>query len=77
MLQVMLQLHFISATPFISVLAVTPVLYKYLISIELNVTAATIKQLRTLLGNLSYPINVTNGIVITELNISTGKNTVI
>ncbi|XP_042246628.1 uncharacterized protein LOC121882433 isoform X1 [Thunnus maccoyii] len=49
-----------------------PLLYEYLISIELNTTdVATIDRLRTILGNITYPISINNRIQLSDVNIST------
>ncbi|XP_071384537.1 uncharacterized protein [Centroberyx affinis] len=49
-----------------------PVIYEYLVSIELNTTDVTvIDQLRTLLRNTSFPISINNTIQISDVNIST------
>ncbi|XP_051264208.1 uncharacterized protein LOC127367939 isoform X50 [Dicentrarchus labrax] len=49
-----------------------PVLYEYLISIELNISdVAVINQLRSILSNISYPIRISNQVQISDVNIST------
>uniref|UniRef100_A0A8C9XAZ4 Adhesion G protein-coupled receptor F5 n=1 Tax=Sander lucioperca TaxID=283035 RepID=A0A8C9XAZ4_SANLU len=49
-----------------------PVLYEYIISVELNTTDVTlINQLRTTLRSISYPFSINNCIQISEANIST------
>ncbi|XP_067427696.1 uncharacterized protein [Thunnus thynnus] len=49
-----------------------PLLYEYLISVELNTTdVATIDRLRTILGNITYPISINNHIQLSDVNIST------
>uniref|UniRef100_A0A673BQU0 Adhesion G protein-coupled receptor F5-like n=1 Tax=Sphaeramia orbicularis TaxID=375764 RepID=A0A673BQU0_9TELE len=49
-----------------------PVFYEYIISVELNTTdVAVINQLRTILSNTSYPININNHIQISDINMST------
>ncbi|XP_040919847.1 uncharacterized threonine-rich GPI-anchored glycoprotein PJ4664.02-like isoform X2 [Toxotes jaculatrix] len=49
-----------------------PVVYQYLISIELNISDATvINGLRSILSNISYPISINNQIQISDVNIST------
>ncbi|XP_039637238.1 mucin-5AC-like [Perca fluviatilis] len=49
-----------------------PVLYEYIISVELNTTDVTlINQLRTILREISYPFSINNNIQISEANIST------
>ncbi|XP_029985105.1 uncharacterized threonine-rich GPI-anchored glycoprotein PJ4664.02-like isoform X3 [Sphaeramia orbicularis] len=49
-----------------------PVFYEYIISVELNTTnVAVINQLRTVLGNINYPININNHIQISDINMST------
>ncbi|KAF0023108.1 hypothetical protein F2P81_023738, partial [Scophthalmus maximus] len=51
---------------------VSPAVYKYLISIELNVSDVTlIDRLRTILSNNSYPISISNRIQISLVNMST------
>ncbi|XP_062415791.1 uncharacterized protein LOC119194854 [Pungitius pungitius] len=45
-----------------------PVVYEYLISIELNATDVAVIDL---LGSISYPISITNTILVSDLNIST------
>ncbi|XP_059212958.1 uncharacterized protein LOC131991519 [Centropristis striata] len=50
----------------------SPVVYGYLISVELNISDATlINQLRTILRNISYPVNINSQIQIYDVNIST------
>ncbi|XP_035534980.1 adhesion G protein-coupled receptor F5-like [Morone saxatilis] len=57
-------MHLLSAAP--------PVLYEYLISIELNISdVAVINQLRSILSNISYPISISNQLQISDVNIST------
>ena len=55
--------------------AAPPVLYEYLISVELNVSdVAVINQLRTILNNISYPIIIMDShIQLSDVNISTGR----
>ncbi|KAM7395024.1 hypothetical protein PAMA_006664 [Pampus argenteus] len=49
-----------------------PVVYEFLISIELIISdAAVINQLRTMLSNISYPISINSHIQINDINIST------
>ncbi|XP_047184732.1 uncharacterized protein LOC118290626 isoform X4 [Scophthalmus maximus] len=49
-----------------------PAVYKYLISVELNVSVVgLIDQLRTILSNISYPISIGNHIQISHVNMST------
>ncbi|XP_037607402.1 uncharacterized protein adgrf8 isoform X2 [Sebastes umbrosus] len=49
-----------------------PVLYEYIISVELNTTDVTlIDILRTTLRNINYPITINNNIQINDVNIST------
>ncbi|KAM7367587.1 hypothetical protein PAMP_013873 [Pampus punctatissimus] len=49
-----------------------PVIYEYLISIELTTANATVMdQLRALLGNISYPISINRNIEISDVNITT------
>ncbi|KAM9339668.1 adhesion G-protein coupled receptor F1-like [Symphorus nematophorus] len=49
-----------------------PILYEYLISVELNVSdVALINQLRSTLSNISYPVNITSNIQLSDVNIST------
>ncbi|KAK0137058.1 Adhesion G protein-coupled receptor F5 [Merluccius polli] len=51
-----------------------PVVYEYLTTIELNTTNVThlvIQQLRTILGNISYPFTINRNIQISEVNITT------
>ncbi|XP_041814179.1 uncharacterized threonine-rich GPI-anchored glycoprotein PJ4664.02-like isoform X3 [Chelmon rostratus] len=49
-----------------------PVLYEYLISVELNVSdAALINQLRTILSNISFPVSISDHTQISSINIST------
>lgn len=51
-----------------------PVVYEYLTTIELNTTNVTvIEQLRTILGNISYPFTINSNIQIREVNITTGE----
>lgn len=51
------------------------VVYEYIVSVELNISeAAVITQLRTILRNISYPINISNQIQIYDVSISVGKN---
>ncbi|XP_040919850.1 uncharacterized threonine-rich GPI-anchored glycoprotein PJ4664.02-like isoform X5 [Toxotes jaculatrix] len=49
-----------------------PVVYQYLISIELNISDVTVLNgLRSILSNISYPISINNQIQISDVNIST------
>ncbi|XP_070706014.1 adhesion G protein-coupled receptor F5-like [Pempheris klunzingeri] len=49
-----------------------PVVYEYIISVELNISDVTvIDQLRSILGNISFPVSINNHIQISDVNIST------
>ncbi|XP_023270945.1 uncharacterized protein LOC111661558 [Seriola lalandi dorsalis] len=49
-----------------------PVVYEYIISVELNISdVSLIDQLRTIVNNISSPISINNHIQISEVNIST------
>lgn len=48
-----------------------PVVYDYLVSIELNTTDVGVIDL---LRSISYPISITDTILVSDLNISTGEN---
>ncbi|XP_035860708.1 uncharacterized threonine-rich GPI-anchored glycoprotein PJ4664.02-like [Sander lucioperca] len=55
-----------------TIVTTPPVLYEYIISVELNTTNVTvINQLRTTLRSISYPFSINNRIQISEANIST------
>ena len=59
-----------------SLTAGPPAVYEYLTTIELNTTNVTnlvIQQLRTILGNISYPFTINRNIQISEVNITTGE----
>lgn len=59
-----------------SSIAALPLLYEYLISVELNVSeVAVINQLRSILSNITYPISINDHTRLSQVNISTGKNT--
>lgn len=50
-----------------------PVLYEYLISVELKVSdVAELSRVKTILSNITYPINIDDHVQISEVNISTG-----
>ncbi|XP_022621871.1 adhesion G protein-coupled receptor F5-like [Seriola dumerili] len=49
-----------------------PVVYEYIISVELNISdVSLIDRLRTIVNNISSPISINNHIQISEVNIST------
>lgn len=51
--------------------AAPPVVYEYLVTVELNTTdVIVIERLR----NISYPINISNNTQVSGINISTGEN---
>ncbi|XP_071384534.1 uncharacterized protein [Centroberyx affinis] len=62
-------------TPTTTTVTTPPVIYEYLVSIELNTTDVTvIDQLTTVLRNTSFPISINNTIQISDVNISTVCN---
>ncbi|XP_044025376.1 adhesion G protein-coupled receptor F5-like isoform X15 [Siniperca chuatsi] len=67
--------HNFTACPFTTTApspTTSPVLYEYLISIDLNISdVAVINHLRTILSNISYPISINNHIHISDVNMST------
>ncbi|XP_069014881.1 uncharacterized protein [Embiotoca jacksoni] len=49
-----------------------PLLYEFLVSIELNTTDVTvINKLRAILRNISYPVSINNHIQLSDINITT------
>ncbi|XP_045898422.1 uncharacterized protein LOC123966281, partial [Micropterus dolomieu] len=49
-----------------------PIVYEYLISVELNISDVTeVNQLRTILSNITYPVSINNQIQISDVSIST------
>ncbi|XP_038558316.1 uncharacterized protein LOC119891055 [Micropterus salmoides] len=49
-----------------------PIVYEYLISVELNISDVTeVNQLRTILSNIGYPVSINNHIQISDVSIST------
>ncbi|XP_078798827.1 adhesion G protein-coupled receptor F5-like [Oryzias latipes] len=53
-------------------MTVPPPVYKYLLSVELNTTLLTaINTMRSILGNISYPLSINGDTQINQANIST------
>ncbi|XP_049446567.1 uncharacterized protein LOC125897346 isoform X8 [Epinephelus fuscoguttatus] len=62
----------LTTTPSPTASAAPPVVYEYIISVELNISDVTlINQLRTILRNISYPVSINNQIQITSIDLST------
>ncbi|XP_049914802.1 adhesion G protein-coupled receptor F5-like isoform X22 [Epinephelus moara] len=62
----------LTTTPSPTASAAPPVIYEYIISVELNISDVTlINQLRTILRNISYPVSINNQIQIHDVNITT------
>ncbi|XP_078798826.1 uncharacterized protein LOC105357978 [Oryzias latipes] len=65
-----------STTPFVTTSVTAPqTANTYVISLELNTTLLTaINTMRSILGNISYPLSINEDTQINQANISTGKS---